>query len=256
MFVKKELDLRDAVEILCYPAHEILRERCQERIRLLEAIGVEKIYYYGDSLVKNFRVIGKGYAAIVVLARHSVYGDVALKVRRFDSKIDSLEKEGELLRKAEISGYTPKVYEYSRDFIIREYVSGSKLIDLLIESISRIESIRRVIKTLIYSSYMLDNLMIEIQEIYRPDKQVIVRDNDPDKIVYIDLESARLIEYSSNLTRVLSYILHKEIEGAKILDLLGVDFKKKSILIELARVYKRDLLNRKKVVEEILKILS
>ena len=256
MLIRGEVDLRDAIEILCYPSHESFREECQKRIETLEKIGVEKIYHYGESLVKNFRVVGKGHAAVVVLARHRIYGDVALKIRRFDSKRDSLEKEGELLRKAEVSGYTPRVFEYSRDFIVREYVNGSRLIDFLRKNIGRVDFIRRVTRSLIYSSYILDNLMIEIQEIYRPDKQVIVRNNDPDKIVYIDLESARLNNYSSNLTKILGYMLHREIEGIGILDLLNIDSSKRVVLRELARSYKRDLLRREKIVEEILRILG
>ncbi len=256
MLVENEMDLDEAIEIICYPRYSEHRTECLERINILMNLGVVKIYSFGDSLLGRFRVVGKGHASIVVLARHRIYGDVAVKIRRFDSKRTSLETEGEFLRKAAVTGYTPVVYEYTRDFIVREFIEGPKLIDFLTMNIGSREVIKKVIRALIHSSYNLDNIFIEIQEISRPDKQIIVRRNDPEKIYYIDLESARISNKSSNLTKIINYILRRDIKGVRIKDLLNIDPGEESILRDLARIYKKDLVNRKYILDKILEIMN
>ncbi|MEM4485297.1 MAG: hypothetical protein QXE13_05600 [Sulfolobales archaeon] len=227
--------LEDFKEIICYPLR-FFDERCFRRLEDLRSSGVEEVLEYGDSMLLGRRVLGKGFSSVVVLGRHSRYGISAIKIRRFDSKRDSLENEARLLMRVSETGFAPRVYHYSRDFIIREFIEGPRLGDF-IDSISGDSiSLTRLTRSLIISANTLDLLSVDLEEISRADKQIIIRNKDPEKIYYIDLESARTSLNASNTTRILSYIINKRI----IRETLGLDVEKIREVYEIARNYKRE----------------
>ncbi|MEM5822158.1 MAG: hypothetical protein QXH34_03700 [Ignisphaera sp.] len=232
--------------IVCYPYGE--GSSCIYRIENIREMGIENIYSFGKVQIDRYHVVGKGHAAIIVLARHRVHGTVALKIRRMDSKRASLRDEAKLLEA--IHGYAPRVYLYSDDFIVREYVDGPTIEEFL-KAIRSRNDVATLIKSLLLATYTLDQLNIDVGELSRPYRQVVLLCGDPSKPYFIDLESGRLYLKPSNVTRIINFVLFGCVKGSRIRDVLGLDEYRVSLLIELARRYKysshasrEDILNR------------
>lgn len=201
----------------------------------MRKMGIEDIYSFGKVQIDGYHIVGKGHAAIIVLARHRVYGTVALKIRRMDSKRASLSDEAKLLEA--IHGYAPRVYLYSDDFIVREYIDGPTVEEFL-KVVHRRNDVATLVKSLLLATYTLDQLNIDVGELSRPYRQVVLLCGDPSKPYFIDLESGRLYLKPSNVTRIINFVLFGGGEGSRIRDALGLDEYKVSLLIELARQYK------------------
>ena len=56
-------------EIACYPQPYSIE--CAERLRDLRELGITEFYYYGETLIGRFRVLGKGHAGIWVKAMNN-----------------------------------------------------------------------------------------------------------------------------------------------------------------------------------------
>uniref|UniRef100_A0A7C5Z194 Serine/threonine protein kinase n=1 Tax=Ignisphaera aggregans TaxID=334771 RepID=A0A7C5Z194_9CREN len=236
-------------KIVCYPNKE--RLSCLYRIENIKNIGVDKLYSFGKVQIDKYNIIGKGHAAIVVLAKHRVYGIVALKIRRIDSKRTSLEYEAKLLETAYHCGYTPKLYLYTDDFIVREYIDGLTIKEFLDMVYSR-ENVIELIKHLLLAAYSLDRLGIDIHELSRPYKQVILLCGDPKKPFFIDLESGGYSLRPSNVTRIVNFVIAEGIKRKNIIgDVIKLDDDRIQLLFKLIKIYKNlppdsksDLFNR------------
>ncbi len=251
-----ELSLEEARDAICYPTP--FSSSCSERIAALKSLGIVSIISYGRfQLSNNLRVVGKGHAAVVMLAKHRVYGIVAVKVRRLDSKRSSLEEEGELLAIAHRTGFVPKPYAYTQDFIVRDFVEGPTLRDYLRSRYSvSSRDLRRVFASLILGFYKLDLIGIDVQEVSKPLTQVIVEHGDPSKPKLVDLESARRSERASSLTRFLGFMM-RTLEGEPVYKVLGLEEKDLAEVLRLAREYKRaDKRQRSDIVKRILSIVT
>jgi putative serine/threonine protein kinase len=236
-------------KIVCYPNKK--QSLCLYRIENIKNIGIEKLYSFGKVQIDSYNIIGKGHAAIVALAKHRVYGIVALKIRRIDSKRSSLECEAKLLEATYQCGYTPKLYLYTDDFIVREYIDGLTIKEFL-EMVHSREDIIDLIKHLLLAAYSLDRLGVDIYELSRPYKQVILLCGDPKKPFFIDLESGGYSSRPSNVARIINFVIA---EGSKrkniIRDGIKLDGDKIQLLFKLIKIYKNsppdsksDLFNR------------
>lgn len=232
--------------IVCYPYRG--EPSCIYRIESMKEMGIEDIYSFGKVRINGYRIVGKGHAAIIVLARHRVHGAVALKIRRMDSKRASLSDEAKLLEA--IHGCAPRVYLYSDDFIVREYIDGPTIEEFL-KVVRRRDGVATLVKNLLLATYTLDRLNIDVGELSRPYRQVVLLCGDPSKPYFIDLESGRPYSKPSNVTRIINFVLFGGVKGSRIRDILGLDDYRVSLLIELARQYRtsphasrEDILNR------------
>ncbi len=111
-----EACIRHGLEGLCYPPGLPGCDRVQAS---LEAAGVSAVC----------GLAGKGHASVVAVAVTG-YGVKAVKVRRLDSRRDSLAGEGSALAEASRSGATPRVYYYDDNVIVMDYVEGPTLGEL------------------------------------------------------------------------------------------------------------------------------
>jgi len=249
-----EIPLENAKEALCYPM-PFVRE-CRERLAQLKEFGITSVVPYGRfQISRNLRVVGKGHAAVVVLAKHKVHGLVALKVRRFDSKRPSLEDEGKILEVAHVTQFVPKPFTYTRDFIIREYIDGPTLGEYITMEHSA-ENLRKLFVTMIRGFSKLDLLGIDVFEISKPLTQIIIEDFDPSKPKLVDLESARITTNATSLTRFLGF-LAKTVNGSPMYARIGLTHSDWSKLLSLAREYKRaGPHERAEVVEKILELFG
>lgn len=239
--------------VLCYPYGE--QKLCMDRIESIKGIGIEAIYSFGKTKISKYNIVGKGHAAIVVLAKHKLYGVIALKIRRVDSKRLSLVDEAKFLKAIQPYGYAPKVYLYTDDFIVREYIDGLTVEEFLEIAYDR-NNVATLVKNLILAAYKLDQLNIDVNEISRPYKQVVLLCGNPSKPFFIDLESGRYHLESSNVTKIINFIVSGGIENS-IRDILGLGRDRIELIIKYAKLYREKLYsNRDDIVNKIISLID
>jgi len=239
----------DLDKILCYP--NPLTKDCSKRLEELKSLGVKTIFSYGSIRIGKLSVVGKGHAGIVTLAYHNLYGYVALKIRRIDSKRDSLRQEALIMKFAEDINGIPRVYDYTDNFIVREYIDGYILKDYIKENIDS-QKLRVLLISLIELFYKLDIRGIDVEEIRNPLKQIVVKCGDPRNVYIVDLESARIRKNSSNLSRILSFILNGKIGNKYVYEIIDLSYDHRKTLLLYAMIYKRGSdKERREIVNEI-----
>jgi len=197
------LSLDDVKNLLAYPIKGVSEDVISRRVSKLREAGILGVYSYGPVFINRFAVLGKGHSSIIFLALHESYGDVALKVRRLDSKRDSLALEGYLmsLLKGDVA---PKVYYFNDDFIVMEYINGVVLRDLL-KSITNCSGLVDVYVKILNAALKLDMEGVEHLELSIPYKHVMIEFSG--RVRIIDFESARPSVSPCNVCRVFSSIL-------------------------------------------------
>lgn len=220
--------------ILCYPSPT--RECCQQRLTEMKLLGVVEIVEGGDAEVRGVRVVGKGTSSLVVKGRLADGREVAVKVRRVDSRRESLLWEAEALKTANKVGVGPRLYAYSRNFIVREYVEGVP-IQIFAERNCG-EPVRLVLVKLAQQLVLLDSIGLAHNELSRFEDHVLVKEKELQPVI-IDFESATFNPNRSNLTQFFSFLL-KTGEGYSTLSrCAGIQLPREA-LRGLLRRYKSD----------------
>jgi len=218
---------------LCYP-----HPRCRELERRVEALlsdGFTSLVEYGRSIL-NYRVVGKGYASIAVLAWNKYYGLGLLKIRRLDSRRESFEYEGMILDYLDKTGYTPTLYLWHRDYIFMEYlhrcIGIDKALDQCIEGRDR-ECLKKIVKRTVRALYLFDKLGVDHGELNRPYEHILWCSGE---VKVIDWESSRLRSKCHNLTSFISYLVYRYRFRREAMELLGIELEE---VIHTLRLYKK-----------------
>ena len=111
-------------DILVYPKGT--KAQTKSRIKELQNLGVESISFQGELKIGTTSVLGKGYVGIVVLGKLG-RKKVAVKIRRSDSPRKNLNKEAQLLQITNRCGVGPKLIDFSKNFLVMEYLEGEKI---------------------------------------------------------------------------------------------------------------------------------
>ena len=202
-------------EIACYPQPYSIE--CTERLRDLRELGITEFYYYGETLIGRFRVLGKGHAGIVVLCSNDNRIGVC-KILRVDSKKHSLENEARILRKLDHLGVSPILYSFSNTVVFVEYIKGIKLSQYL-DCADR-GSLIKMISKLVESTFLLDKIGVSHGELSRPAKHVLITRGDIPRIV--DFEYASLSRKPRNQTQVFSALFFsRNTISHKVASILG-----------------------------------
>ncbi len=175
------LDAPPSPEALCYPPGR----RCDTLVYEAERAGLYRVC----------GPLGKGHSSIVVLA-YTRWGLAAVKVRRADSRRDSLWDEAKALERASRAGASPRPFYYSRDLIVMEAVLGPTLGEAVEGAMN---SCRAVLEAL-RASRALDSAGILHLELHRPWRNVLFSASG--KALIVDLDSHR--EGCGNVPRLLS----------------------------------------------------
>ena len=173
------------------------RAQIKSRIKELKALGVESISFQGELLVGTISILGKGYVGIVVLGKLG-RKKVAVKIRRSDSPRKNLKKEAKLLQITNRYGVGPKLIDFSKNFLVMEYLEGEKIGKWISNLKLKRDSsqIKVVIKKVLEDCYKLDMIGLDHGELSRMPKHVIVGK----KITIIDFESSSVKRRVSNVT--------------------------------------------------------
>ncbi len=219
-------------EILCYPLFS--KEEFENRLKELKEIGIEDLIEGGNTTVLGRRIIGKGTTSLVVKALYK--GKlVALKIRRLDSNRESMEKEANILQVLSNQDFVPKLFSFSKNFLILEYLEGTD-IDVFLEKAEE-EEIKSVVKQIISICIKLDELGIDHGELSNASDHVLVDKNL--KVKIIDFESASLNRKPQNITSILSYLfISNKPFSEKVLKAFGL---KREDVINASRDYKKGI---------------
>jgi len=227
-----DLTCDEAQQIICYPTPE---SSClSERIHKLKLVGVKKLLLNGNPKDPvHLKVLGVGHAGVVVKALWNNMV-VALKIRRVDSKRETLEEEAKLQKLASTLNVAPKVYAYNRDFIIMEYIDGIKLVEWLRRQPSLIDALT-IIKDIIEKCRKLDVIGLDHGELSRAKTHILIGKG---RVYIIDYESASTRRKPKNLTSICAYLFMRDsMESTHLRRLFGID---KAVLRELLKAYKEN----------------
>ncbi|MEM4900314.1 MAG: hypothetical protein QXM99_07925 [Thermofilum sp.] len=220
--------------ILCYPSST--HDCCLQRFTEMKLLGVAEIAEEGGAEVRGIRVVGKGTSSIVVKGRFADGREVAVKIRRSDSRRESLLWEAEALKAANKVGVGPRLYAYSRNFIVREYVEGVPIRVFAERNCG--EPLRIVLLKLAQQLMMLDSIGLAHNELSRFEDHVLVSERELLPVI-IDFESATFNPNRSNLTQFFSFLLKAGHEYSVISRCAGIQLPREALRGLLKR-YKAD----------------
>ena len=110
--------------ILVYP--KSTKRQLNSRIKELEKLKIKSLSFTGPTTIGKLEILGKGYVGIVVLAKLG-NKKVALKIRRLDSQRNEMKTEAKLLKMVNSVNVGPKLFDYSKNFVVMEFLDGEKI---------------------------------------------------------------------------------------------------------------------------------
>ncbi len=204
--------------VLSYPSGN--SETVLSRVSQMKTLGVEGLEFIGRLKIGKVEVLGKGVAGIVIVGM--MRGQrVALKVRREDSRRDSLVKEGEMLQLANQVGIGPKFAGATRDVLVMELVHGDTLPRWLEQTGGRGQRarVRTTFLDMLHQCSTLDSAGIDHGELSRAHKNILVMASG--KPCILDFESAGVSRRASNLTSLVQYLFLGGGFAKKVARILG-----------------------------------
>ncbi len=193
--------------------------------------------FTGKKMVFDVPVLGKGCVGIVV-AVHTDLGENALKIRRVDADRDGMQREADMLRRANAINVGPKLLRVTENFLLMEFIEGT-LLPQWVEALrgrGTRSRIRRVLLAVLEQCYRLDEAGLDHGELSRAPKHIIV-DAD-DRPCLVDFETASVGRRVSNVTSICQFLFIGSPAAKKIKRKLGgVDEKG---LINVLRNYKQE----------------
>ncbi len=175
-----------------------MEEEFKKRINALNSYNV-RLVAAGRVKVNNINILGKGHASIVIKGYLDDI-EVAVKMRRMDSKRKDMSNEAYNLRLANSIGIGPRLFYANDDMLIMEYVDGEHIGEFLKRSD---HEVRPIIIDILNQCFKLDSIHLDHGELSRMDRHVIV--NEGAKI--IDFDSASRERRVANLTSAVHYLI-------------------------------------------------
>jgi len=234
--------------VLCYPRYDL--KELKLRLRELRRLGVKAIEFAGGKRVFDTPVLGKGCVGIVVSAQKEDKVKAALKIRRVDADRAGMQREAEMLRRANIIGVGPRLLGVTENFLLMEFVEGTLLpqwVEMLRGKGTRAR-IRRVLRGVLEQCWRLDEAGLDHGELSRAPKHLIIDANDNPHIV--DFETASTTRRVSNVTSICQYLFLGSQAAKTIKRKLGEISKEE--LINTLRNYKQERTREK--FEEVLSV--
>jgi putative serine/threonine protein kinase len=219
--------------VICYPRSN--PAMIQKRIDELQQLGVKALEFVGKTSASNVPILGKGYVGVVVIA-HVRGQRAALKMRRIDSDRVSLEREAELLVRANKVSVGPKFLAASKDFLLMQLVDGDLFEDWLQIHEDR-EPIRKVLVDILEQCWRLDEASLDHGELSRAPKHLLV--DRTEKAFIVDFETASVERKVINVTSVCQFLFMGNSQAVKTLVKVFGE-KNRSELVSALKSYKKN----------------
>ena len=162
-----------------------------------------------------------------------------------------MKSEAKLLKLVNTVNVGPKLYDYSKNFVVMEYLEGEKIgkwISLLGGPGSS-KKLKSTIKTVLEDCFRLDQIGFDHGELSSISKHVIVGNT---KSTLIDFESSSTKRRVSNVTSITQAIFIGSGIAKKVRRIYKIPSKEK--IIEVLRIYKQE--QSRESFESLLKILK
>jgi putative serine/threonine protein kinase len=218
--------------IICYPRTS--RAELRNRVKELQKLGVSALEFVGEKMVFGKPVLGKGCVGIVMLAR--VKGrKAALKIRRVDANRVKMQREAQLLKKANSVKVGPKLLDVNRNFMLMQFVDGNLLPDWLTKKPDKAKT-KKITRDILEQCFHLDEIGLDHGELSHAPKHVLVSKKCRPFIV--DFETASLNRRPSNVTSICQFLFLSTEVGTQIAELTGETDRE--VILEALRRYKLD----------------
>jgi putative serine/threonine protein kinase len=228
-----EIAMEPYASVVCYP--RATPAEMQIRLEELQKLGVDAIEFYGKTSAHVMQVYGKGYVGIVVVAQ--VHGQrLALKMQRVDSDRESLEREAQLLAKANTIGVGPKFLAVTKRFLLMELIDGGSL-EKWLQKHQNPAEVRGIISDILEQCWRLDEISLDHGEISKAPKHLLVRSDGTPCIV--DFETASTTRNASNVTSVCQYLYQGQSEACKAIA-QAIGERHRDELVAALRKYRKE----------------
>ena len=206
------------------------------RIEELKQLRVDAIEFYGKTHAHLMQIYGKGYVGIVVVAQ--VGGlRLALKMQRVDSERESLEREAQLLCKANSVGVGPKFIAVTKHFLLMELIDGGSLEEWL-QTHQDPKKSAEMVTDILEQCWRLDEISLDHGEISKAPKHLLV--NKTGKPVIVDFETASTTRNASNVTSVCQFLYQGNSEACQAIKQALGERNRDQLVAALTKISKRE----------------
>ena len=187
--------------------------------------------------IRLLDILGKGHRGVVF---KGIYRgrEVAIKVPRLDAK-NTIYQEGCILKEVNALGIGPKLYTFSRDYLVMEYIDGITLKDYVNSGNIDREEYLNIVKEVLKQCLRLDIHGIDHGEI-QGGKHIVLK---PPKVYIIDFGSAKIGRTPRNFTSALSLFFGKSFIARKTCEILNISETERDYIIRFAKRYKKYMKN-------------
>jgi len=219
--------------IMCYP--KASDAELQTRLEELREHGVKAVEFAGETSAFNVPVLGKGFVGIVVIA-HLDGQRVALKIRRTDADRLGLQREAQMLAKANSVQVGPRLVGVSRNFLLMQLIDGDLLLNWL-DVHKEKEHVRYVLNDVLEQCWRLDRIGLDHGELSKAPKHLIV--DTQQKPWIVDFETASVNRKPANVTSACQFLFTSGGAVARaVAEVLGE--RNREEIIWALRLYKND----------------
>lgn len=219
--------------VVCYPKPS--KAEASKRLRELQKLGVKTLEFCGEKRVLGIPVLGKGCVSIVVIA-YVDDGKLALKIRRVDADRSKMQREAQMLRKANSIHVGPKLLRVSKNFILMQFIDGF-LLPKWLEKRRGKREIKRVLREVLEQCWRLDEAGLDHGELSHAPKHVIIDKTNRPYIV--DFETASINRKPSNVTSISQFLFFSGSVAKMVNERLGKINREG--LVEALRIYKANV---------------
>ena len=231
---KIDPNLSNLAKIISYPY--LSTSEFIKRVGEIQDLGITDIVLGGNTQVGKVSILGKGSVSIVLKVRikNKTY---ALKIRRTDANRRTMLREASVHQMVNTIGIGPKLFKFSENLIIMEFIDGLSIIDWIRQQHLDKHKVLNIVTNILRQCFILDMANINHGELSNLNYHIIVSYSE--RVSIIDFESTSLNRKKSNNVTSASQSLF--ISGMishyinNILNLLSKDS-----IIDKLRVYKRD----------------
>jgi putative serine/threonine protein kinase len=221
-------------KIISYP--NLSTSEFIKRIGEMQDLGITDIIFEGNTQIGKVSILGKGSVSIVLKVRikNRTY---ALKLRRMDANRRTMLREASVHQMVNTIGIGPKLFKFSENLIIMEFIDGLSIIDWIRQQCVDKYRVLNIVTSILKQCFVLDMANINHGELSNLNYHIIVSCSD--RISIIDFESTSINKKKSNNVTSASQSLF--ISGMishyinNMLNLLSKDS-----IIEKLRAYKRN----------------
>lgn len=231
---KIDPDLYNLAKIISYPNLSTIE--FIKRIREIQDLGITDIIFEGNTQIGKVSILGKGSVSIVLKVRikNKTY---ALKIRRMDANRMTMLREASIHQIVNTIGIGPKLFKFSENLIIMEFIDGLSIIDWIRQQYLDKYRVLNIVTNILKQCFILDMANINHGELSNLNYHIIISYSD--RVSIIDFESTSLNKKkSNNVTSASQSLFISGMISHYINNILN--FLSRDSIIEKLRAYKRD----------------